>query len=95
MAELADARASGARGHCPCGFESRFWRSVDLTGNQTHGVPVHPVRPFWRSVDLTGNQTVELVGGRVRQFWRSVDLTGNQTQRRCPECIARFGAVLI
>ena len=23
MAELADARASGARGHCPCGFESR------------------------------------------------------------------------
>ena len=43
----------------------RFWRSVDLTGNQT---PAHTMRRasvFWRSVDLTGNQTtlarVELV----------------------------------
>ena len=38
-------------------FAKMFWRSVDLTGNQT-GLHVGPLAPpFWRSVDLTGNQT--------------------------------------
>ena len=37
-----------------------FWRSVNLTGNQTvlYAVPV--TLPFWRSVNLTGNQTAVL-----------------------------------
>ena len=34
-----------------------FWRSVDLTGNQTAGGVAHGGEAFWRSVDLTGNQT--------------------------------------
>ena len=35
----------------------RFWRSVDLTGNQTDGRGSRLAGGFWRSVDLTGNQT--------------------------------------
>ena len=35
-----------------------FWRSVDLTGNQTRAIEDYPEIWFWRSVDLTGNQTV-------------------------------------
>ena len=34
-----------------------FWRSVDLTGNQTRAIEDYPEIWFWRSVDLTGNQT--------------------------------------
>ena len=34
-----------------------FWRSVDLTGNQTREDRMGGLRGFWRSVDLTGNQT--------------------------------------
>ena len=35
-----------------------FWRSVNLTGNQT-GTPLGGLtQPFWRSVNLTGNQTL-------------------------------------
>ena len=34
-----------------------FWRSVDLTGNQTAPLDYGLIEQFWRSVDLTGNQT--------------------------------------
>ena len=34
-----------------------FWRSVDLTGNQTDSDKERDAYLFWRSVDLTGNQT--------------------------------------
>ena len=34
-----------------------FWRSVDLTGNQTRTATSSLRRRFWRSVDRTGNQT--------------------------------------
>ena len=34
-----------------------FWRSVDLTGNQTAYLADVARESFWRSVDLTGNQT--------------------------------------
>ena len=56
-----------------------FWRSVDLTGNQTNVLLTESDVQFWRSVDLTGNQTVECILPLTGQFWRSVDLTGNQT----------------
>ena len=38
----------------------RFWRSVNLTGNQTRVRRVRPDWQFWRSVNLTGNQTGRL-----------------------------------
>ena len=38
-------------------FYPKFWRSVDLTGNQTIREVVGLAVLFWRSVDLTGNQT--------------------------------------
>ena len=56
-----------------------FWRSVDLTGNQTDRYEVLVEGQFWRSVDLTGNQTARNAAVWARVFWRSVDLTGNQT----------------
>ena len=31
----------------------QFWRSVDLTGNQTRASFPRPTGAFWRSVDLT------------------------------------------
>ena len=37
-----------------------FWRSVDLTGNQTPCRWSRCTWRFWRSVDLTGNQTSAL-----------------------------------
>ena len=56
-----------------------FWRSVDLTGNQTSAALGRTGTWFWRSVDLTGNQTREQDNSASQLFWRSVDLTGNQT----------------
>ena len=41
-------------------WESRskaFWRSVDLTGNQTPLTNERKTQWFWRGVNLTGNQT--------------------------------------
>ena len=72
-----------------------FWRSVNLTGNQTGGLASSSDRPFWRSVNLTGNQTdvVELSPDDL--FWRSVNLTGNQTDRTYSPNQSRFGAVSI
>ena len=35
-----------------------FWRSVNLTGNQTTASAIAMASVFWRSVNLTGNQTV-------------------------------------
>ena len=72
-----------------------FWRSVDLTGNQTLELHVLPRWAFWRSVDLTGNQTNILSSNFLRKFWRSVDLTGNQTEPRDIAGWKRFGAVSI
>ena len=72
-----------------------FWRSVDLTGNQTDGEADVLDLVFWRSVDLTGNQTFIPELGYLPVFWRSVDLTGNQTRRRAATCSCGFGAVLI
>ena len=43
----------------------RFWRSVDLTGNQTFFRNIGITVMFWRSVDLTGNQTIQ---SRFRRF---------------------------
>ena len=34
-----------------------FWRSVNLTGNQTVSEVTSADLAFWRSVNLTGNQT--------------------------------------
>ena len=34
-----------------------FWRSVNLTGNQTIIALAQDEDVFWRSVNLTGNQT--------------------------------------
>ena len=34
-----------------------FWRSVNLTGNQTDRFADPEQGTFWRSVNLTGNQT--------------------------------------
>lgn len=42
-----------------------FWRSVDLTGNQTHQLVHQQAHVFWRSADLTGNQTTLTLGGQV------------------------------
>ena len=38
----------------------RFWRSVNLTGNQTIRAAAQLRGPFWRSVNLTGNQTEDV-----------------------------------
>ena len=73
----------------------KFWRSVDLTGNQTLSAHRSMVREFWRSVDLTGNQTRHPWQRRKARFWRSVDLTGNQTKRAVVLPYSSFGAVLI
>ena len=43
----------------------QFWRSVDLTGNQTVGSALERGLLFWRSVDLTGNQTSRDGSSRV------------------------------
>ena len=56
-----------------------FWRSVDLTGNQTSFPRRMSAFRFWCSVNLTGNQTCILGVFLAPAFWRSVDLTGNQT----------------
>ena len=45
-----------------------FWRSVDLTGNQTLGVLAHRSHRFWRSVDLTGNQTRDEINDEFDSF---------------------------
>ena len=72
-----------------------FWRSVNLTGNQTVSDGPEDVSWFWRSVNLTGNQTCrEHLQARV-QFWRSVNLTGNQTSGSSPVASRSFGAVSI
>ena len=72
-----------------------FWRSVNLTGNQT-GVPGRAaLQGFWRSVNLTGNQTRPLRPPDRRAFWRSVNLTGNQTPSWPAACLRGFGAVSI
>ena len=39
-----------------------FWRSVDLTGNQTTSAIFSAALSFWRSVYLTGNQTTLTLG---------------------------------
>ena len=72
-----------------------FWRSVNLTGNQTAPNCHLMIFEFWRSVNLTGNQTdvVELSPDDL--FWRSVNLTGNQTDRTYSPNQSRFGAVSI
>ena len=74
---------------------SRFWRSVDLTGNQTNFHLGPKTIRFWRSVDLTGNQTGEVFRVSNRVFWRSVDLTGNQTANAKYRKEKSFGAVSI
>ena len=43
----------------------QFWRSVDLTGNQTGADKYVASWEFWRSVDLTGNQTSRDGSSRV------------------------------
>ena len=60
-------------------MRSRFWSSVDLTGNQTVDQLRAVDLQFWSSVDLTGNQTEFATEDMVELFWSSVDLTGNQT----------------
>ena len=40
------------------GLNTKFWSSVDLTGNQTAERIDDLGAAFWSSVDLTGNQTV-------------------------------------
>ena len=72
-----------------------FWRSVDLTGNQTKEFGFRNPIMFWRSVDLTGNQTRHRYRRLGEQFWRSVDLTGNQTAAHEHEDAVGFGAVSI
>ena len=57
-----------------------FWRSVNLTGNQTLKMSNVGDLRFWRSVNLTGNQTLCLGFQASHLFWRSVNLTGNQTR---------------
>ena len=56
-----------------------FWRSVNLTGNQTSSPGRALFFGFWRSVNLTGNQTRRASHVVPPSFWRSVNLTGNQT----------------
>ena len=56
-----------------------FWRSVNLTGNQTTTGGRSMTGWFWRSVNLTGNQTQRVCIRFTHVFWRSVNLTGNQT----------------
>ena len=46
----------------------RFWRSVNLTGNQTYLERAHLLNGFWRSVNLTGNQTRTKLRFRSRSF---------------------------
>ena len=58
----------------------RFWRSVNLTGNQTSRFFSIVGETFWRSVNLTGNQTGCRAFVFAAEFWRSVNLTGNQTR---------------
>ena len=72
-----------------------FWRSVNLTGNQTAQCVRHLAVLFWRSVNLTGNQTYEVVDGLPDGFWRSVNLTGNQTETGFQSRLMSFGAVSI
>ena len=72
-----------------------FWRSVNLTGNQTDVVCVKARLQFWRSVNLTGNQTTLRAGDIAGLFWRSVNLTGNQTGIEYFKQVFRFGAVSI
>ena len=74
---------------------SQFWRSVNLTGNQTPVARVVVGFQFWRSVNLTGNQTHLNEATEPRRFWRSVNLTGNQTFLSLPYLLLRFGAVSI
>ena len=45
-----------------------FWRSVNLTGNQTIRAGTLPEPPFWRSVNLTGNQTAPVFGTLAAGF---------------------------
>ena len=72
-----------------------FWRSVNLTGNQTDVVELSPDDLFWRSVNLTGNQTTYTAKRQAIKFWRSVNLTGNQTGAFCCFDLHCFGAVSI
>ena len=72
-----------------------FWRSVNLTGNQTAARPPCRRPSFWRSVNLTGNQTQQWQCVGPRWFWRSVNLTGNQTWLRAQARPCCFGAVSI
>ena len=45
-----------------------FWRSVNLTGNQTITSGSKGQRWFWRSVNLTGNQTLRLAAKHAVGF---------------------------
>ena len=72
-----------------------FWRSVNLTGNQTTRVTKQDGIEFWRSVNLTGNQTYSSSDLPMLPFWRSVNLTGNQTTRETSHTLSGFGAVSI
>ena len=72
-----------------------FWRSVNLTGNQTYEAVAAWVSQFWRSVNLTGNQTGGCAAMRDIAFWRSVNLTGNQTLFDIGVGFFGFGAVSI
>ncbi len=72
-----------------------FWRSVNLTGNQTISGFLSGLKQFWRSVNLTGNQTTFSFATLTREFWRSVNLTGNQTGPPPTINTPGFGAVSI
>ena len=45
-----------------------FWRSVNLTGNQTAEHVAHGLVQFWRSVNLTGNQTERVSDREMDRF---------------------------
>ena len=72
-----------------------FWRSVNLTGNQTNDCEIPTALAFWRSVNLTGNQTGITIKSPHCSFWRSVNLTGNQTAQKLAKLVMGFGAVSI
>ena len=74
---------------------TKFWSSVDLTGNQTPRWSGRAHAVFWSSVDLTGNQTHKQMVDLGLVFWSSVDLTGNQTLTGSHPHTLSFGAVSI
>ena len=57
MASEAQRRASARYNRLHTVNRCMFWRSVNLTGNQTPATTRASRFTFWRSVNLTGNQT--------------------------------------